>query len=92
MCTNGIHYLRSPDAAFYHRQIPKNYTGTWMKWHNNGNKHFVGHYINGLRNGNATYWYEETGNKQQEGNYVDDKKEGRWIEWYSESKKLKESM
>lgn len=90
ICSNGIHYLKSPDAAFYHRQMPKNYTGPWMRWYNNGNKHFVEFYTNGLRNGIATHWYEETSNKQQQGNYVDDKKNGLWIQWYSNGIKKSE--
>ncbi len=68
ICSNGIHYFKTIDAAFYYsKQVPTNYTGYWINYHfEKGEKYSEGYYINGLRDGKWIYWYY-TGQKLAEG-------------------------
>jgi len=57
ICTNGIHYFKSIDATFYYANVPKNYTGKWIKYNEAGKRLSEGDYVNGkkmdtIKNGN----------------------------------------
>ena len=89
VCSSGIHYFKTIDAAFYYRdQLPTQFTGKWVCWYGNGNgnKNYESRYIDGKKTGKWTRWYEN-GNKSFEGEYINDKKTGKWTRWYENGNK-----
>jgi len=59
ICTNGIHYFKSIDATFYYANVPKNYTGKWIKYNEAGKRLSEGDYVNGKKNNGH---YKKNGN------------------------------
>jgi antitoxin component YwqK of YwqJK toxin-antitoxin module len=104
VCSNGIHYFKTIDAAFYYYDQPFNYTGTFIDFSENGQKVGEGNYLNGKRNGKWTYWWYHTKavvneyyhfndqcqQKDFEGEFFNGNKCGHWIYWYHNGKKWKE--
>jgi hypothetical protein len=69
VCSDGIHYFKTPLPACYYRDVPKNYTGNWATWYDNGQKQLQGEYINGEQSGK---WIEMNydGNIYREYNFT----------------------
>jgi hypothetical protein len=40
ICTNGIHYYKSFESAYFNRPIPDNYTGRWVFQNSDGSKYW----------------------------------------------------
>jgi antitoxin component YwqK of YwqJK toxin-antitoxin module len=92
ICTNGIHYFKTLDAAFYYQVSlynQPNFTGVWRSFHDNGNIFTEEMYINGLLNGPFTEW-NVYGIKTCEGEHLNDNKENNWISWYNDGTKHSE--
>ena len=71
VCSSGIHYFKSIDPAFYYRdKPPKDFTGKWIRWYENGNKRNECEYIDGKETGKCIELYED-GNKRSEGECID---------------------
>lgn len=81
VCSAGIHYFKTLFAAYYYRKVPKNYTGKWFGWGNNGEIVLNGEYENGRFTGKLTSWHLN-GRKKREENYVNSLLSGQFIEWY----------
>ena len=78
VCSSGIHYFKTIDAAFYYKELPRLFTGKWIYWHENGNKSYECEYIDGKETGKWISWYENK-NKSSEGEYINGKLTGKWI-------------
>jgi antitoxin component YwqK of YwqJK toxin-antitoxin module len=89
VCSNGIHYFKTLEPAYYYGDIQKYYTGKWIYWHDNGQKSSEGNYIDGKRSGHWIYWHDN-GQKSSEGNYIDGKRSGHWINWHDNGQKSSE--
>jgi antitoxin component YwqK of YwqJK toxin-antitoxin module len=88
VCSNGIHFFESIQAAFYYELDGlQNYSGHWIRWDNDGQKSSEGNYLDGKRTGHWTWWYEN-GQKDVEGHYLNGKTHGHWISWYSNGRKF----
>lgn len=87
VCSGGIHYFKTLDTAFvYSGAVPKNFTGCWTKWYDNGRKNIVTEYVKGVQSGLKTWWHEN-GKKETEGEYVNEKCSGIWTRWYNNGQK-----
>jgi antitoxin component YwqK of YwqJK toxin-antitoxin module len=58
VCTNGIHFFKTPNAAFFWREIPKNFTGKWCKRYDDGSNLSKCDIVDGLVHGKQTIWWE----------------------------------
>jgi len=93
VCTNGIHYFKTKEAAlsWFYNQDDKNFPdGKWIRWNENGEKHCEGTYKNGKHDGKWTGWHEN-GQKFYECAYKNGKHDGKCIYWYGNEKNQKES-
>lgn len=59
VCSNGIHYYTTLEAAFFNRKTPANYTGEWMTHYDNGIQHTQSSYNNGVRNKDWKLWRDD---------------------------------
>lgn len=57
VCSNGIYYFKLMDAAYYYSDIPRNYTGEWYKWYDDGSKEEYCVYVNGNKQINESFDY-----------------------------------
>jgi len=48
---SNVRYFKTIPPAFYRRQTPYNYTGKWLRYHENGRVENECHYANGERIG-----------------------------------------
>jgi hypothetical protein len=69
-----------------HVEPPKNYTGTWISWHVNGQKGYETQYQNGKYQGAHTTFYDN-GQKFYEQHYKNHIADGAGAGWYSDGKK-----
>lgn len=83
ICSNGIHYFKTIIPALFYMDAPKDYTGTWYVWNDNGGKKECDNYLNGILHGKSTGWYYD-GEKKSEGNMVNGEKHGEWVTWYND--------
>jgi antitoxin component YwqK of YwqJK toxin-antitoxin module len=81
--TGGIHYYKTPTPALYFREIPRQYTGSWIYFYNDGKKSWKGEYVNGISHGNWIYWGPE--DQRREGKYVNGEISGLWTIWKNNS-------
>lgn len=56
--SNGIHYFKTIEGAYFFRQRPKTYTGTWLEFYDNGQMKSTGYYVNGEETGRYMEWDE----------------------------------
>jgi hypothetical protein len=56
VCSNGIHYFKTPITAYYHRSVPYNYTGHWIEWYMDGQRYEDGEYENRMKIKKWTKW------------------------------------
>lgn len=88
VCSGGIHYFKTPIAAFYYYPTlitELNCTGKWIKFYNNGQKEIEENYENGKRTGELIEFYEN-GQKESEGSFLDGYKTGKWTEFFDDGK------
>lgn len=83
--SHGIQYYNSIEPAFYRRSVPENYTGQWIKYHDNGNKSTRANYIDGKKEGVWLHW-EEGGYLSYAETYSNDKENGDWVCWCGDVK------
>ena len=63
VCSNGIHFFESIEAAFYYElRGLHNYTGHWTAWDDDGQKYSEGDFLNGEKTGHWIEW-DENGRK-----------------------------
>ncbi len=89
VCTLGIHYFKTKEAAvsWFYTLGNKNFPdGKWTAWHENGQRRYEGTYKNEMKNGKFIYWYTN-GNQQHDGTFKDGKVDGKWTEWYTNGEK-----
>jgi antitoxin component YwqK of YwqJK toxin-antitoxin module len=85
VCTTGIHYFKSIDAAFYY-MIPENYTGTHYEYDDYGRRVSETHYINGIMDGKIVTWFTGTEQIRMKGQYFKGEPEGIWNYYTSQGK------
>lgn len=54
--SEGIHYYKTPMAACMNIPYPRNYTGLWIIWHDNGGKARESSWVDGRLNGQFKIW------------------------------------
>ena len=89
VCTKGIHYFKTKEAAFswFYRQNDENPPdGKITSWHESGQKSSEGTYKCGKFDGKWIVWYEN-GQKRCEGTYKNGEKDGKWIYLYDNGQK-----
>lgn len=82
VCTNGIHYFLSIEAAFYYDLLLffPTYTGELISYHDNGSAYQTCSYIDGKKNG--TYRkYDTSGNLIADCELVDCRSHGKYREF-----------
>jgi antitoxin component YwqK of YwqJK toxin-antitoxin module len=80
ICSNGIHYFNSIEAAYYYELMSYDYSGVWKTYRDNGEIFSYCTYKKGIKHGNYVSYYP-SGNKNSEGSYVDDVKNGHWTHY-----------
>jgi antitoxin component YwqK of YwqJK toxin-antitoxin module len=89
VCSTGIHYFKTQDAAinWWYRQKNKYpMDGVYIDWYESGRKCSEQNYNQGQRDGLWTEWYE-SGQKKFEEDYKQGQKDGLWTEWYESGQK-----
>jgi len=92
VCSEGIHYFKSKEAAlswFYNQNDQNRPDGKWIDWHQNGQKDSEGTIKDEEQDGKWIYWYEN-GQKLVEGTYKNGIEHGKWIWWESNGNKRSE--
>lgn len=65
--------------------------GAWEAWHENGELHEQGAYLNGREQGKWTWWYD-TGVRMAQGKFVDGKRTGPWTFWHGNGNLMMEGQ
>ena len=87
VCSSGIHFFESIEAAFYFELDGlKNYVGHWISWYCNGHKEKEGELLDRTYNGRWIFWHNN-GRKKSEGNYSRSSRINHWIFWYEDGQK-----
>jgi hypothetical protein len=81
VCTGGIHYFKSFEAAYYWNFDFINYTGEAKVWHENGQLAEKCNNVDGEINGLYEAWYEN-GQLSGKCNYVDGVANGLYEAWH----------
>ena len=91
VCTRGIHYFKTFEAAlsWFYRQNNNFPDGKWIAWHENGQKKHEETYKDHLHDGKWITW-RDNGNKESEGTYKDMNRDGKWIDWWDNGNKESE--
>ena len=86
VCSQGIHYFKTPFQAKMWNLSLDNYTGKYMEWYDNGTTQCEEEYKDGKREGKYIDWYED-GTTRYEGEFKDGKRKGKWTGWYENGNK-----
>jgi antitoxin component YwqK of YwqJK toxin-antitoxin module len=89
ICAQGIHYFKSVTAAYYYKLSKRNFTGTYIKYHDCGNVMSEREYVNGVKCGKWIEWYRN-GNKLIECECVNGMKHGKCTTWHVDGSKQSE--
>lgn len=81
VCSGGIHYFKTVEAAYFYGSAKTMDTGIYCYWHDNGTIKFKGQFEKGLRVGEWSQWYSN-GQVSSRGSYENGLKKGVWNEWY----------
>lgn len=86
ICTNGLHYFKTPGAAFHYScKLDESYTGVWINYYDDGGKSNEGYLVNGYRHGEwTTYYINEI--KHVITNYINGSKSGNYVKHYQNGK------
>ena len=94
VCTSGIHYFLSRDAAFYWKNAQTSdagkLNGPYKTWYHNGQKCVEYTYVDGKLDGSHQRWYQN-GQKLKEYAYVMGELDGPYKSWYHNGQKEMES-
>ena len=69
------------DGYVISKETEEPYSGTYVRYYDNGQKEMEGTITNGIRDDFWTYW-DYKGQKTGEGRRIGDKKDGKWKFWY----------
>lgn len=81
ICTGGIHYFKTIQAAYYYGDVPENYTGEWFEFYDNGNVSKQYNFIEGHKTGEYLEWYL-FGKLYLRGFYNNGQKVDKWTRTY----------
>jgi antitoxin component YwqK of YwqJK toxin-antitoxin module len=85
--TTGIHYFLTKESAFFYNFIiPKQYTGKYNQFSENGRKNHTVEYIEGKKNGYELKLFDN-GLIMYDGNWDKGRRIGRHVEWTLDNKK-----
>jgi len=90
VCTDGIHYFKTEEAAvswFYKQDDRFPPDGKCEVWYENGQKDSEGTFKNGKLDGKLIGWYEN-GQKHYEATYKNGKKHGKCTQWAPDGNKV----
>lgn len=82
ICSNGIHYFKTPLPALYYAKVHKKYNGKRYFYSPSGELCMIGNYLNGKKNGK---WYEYINDGKTmivDAIFENDLKNGKFIEYY----------
>ena len=86
VCSSGIHYFKTFETAKFYNRLPKNYTGLYKEWWENGQLYKECTYKSGKLNGPYKEWWEN-GQLKEEGTYKNGEREdGPYKRWYENGK------
>lgn len=80
VCSSGIHYFKSLEAAYFYELLIKQ-DGILIKWHDNGQKGAEGKYLNRMKSGKWESWYDN-GQLESSGKYENGVQIGEWTNWH----------
>jgi hypothetical protein len=86
VCTNGIHYFKTPYRAYFYRHMPKNYTGIWFWWDDDGLFHRMCEYSDGKRSGRCLVLFAN-GMVRTDEQFIEDRPTGTSTRWRSDGTK-----
>ena len=81
---NGVYYLPNKQEPFTGQNVCVYKSDDWLPQY-----HSKGYFLNGLRDGKWTWWYE-SGQKWTEINYINGSLEGKFIWWYKNGQTAEE--
>ena len=84
-----VTYLQDRNGIKYEVNSEVGFTGKYVEYFENGQKHIEEHLRLGKRNGLMTEWHEN-GQKASEGNWKNGKLEGLMTEWHDNGQKASE--
>lgn len=84
--TNGVHYFKTIDCAYFYKDIPIDHSGPIYNWYNDGRKAYEGYYLEGIKTGKWIFWYGN-GDVKCQGEYKNGLQEGKWKFWYENKQK-----
>lgn len=61
VCSEGIHYFKTPRGVIYYSGPPKNFTGEWVTFFDNGSEEKLVNMINGMLMGKSIEFYKDEG-------------------------------
>jgi antitoxin component YwqK of YwqJK toxin-antitoxin module len=79
--SNGIHYFKTIDCAYFYEVTPIMHSGPVTKWHENGRVYLTGKYLNGLETGKWIGFYDN-GDVRCIGEYKNGLENGKWTLFY----------
>lgn len=93
ICSNGIHYFRKIDRAYFYEEIPKSFFGVGLNWYSSGNIKTIceikiventstGSKVQ-IRDGTCSKFFRN-GVREYMVSFIDDKKSGVWMSWYKD--------
>jgi antitoxin component YwqK of YwqJK toxin-antitoxin module len=86
VCTDGIHFYLTKEAAYFHDLDKKMHNGTYMKWYENGQIQLKCNINNGNYEGLYEEWYHD-GTRCIVCNYNNNNKlDGLFEQWYMSGK------
>ena len=91
VCSEGIHYFKTEEAAlsWFNRQTYIFPDGNLTAWYENGQKESEGPCKNGKKHGKWIEWYED-GPKFSKGTYKNGNRDGKWIRYHENGEKKQE--
>ena len=84
VCSSGIHYFLSyKRAKEYDMTVPKNFTGYWFDYYDNGLLKYKRQFENGKANGLCEEWYDN-GQLKHRNNSINSQLHGLAETWYED--------
>jgi antitoxin component YwqK of YwqJK toxin-antitoxin module len=89
-----LEYFKTIYRAYYDRDVPNNFSGSWRYWYDNGETHSIYEYLNGKKTGAwSEYWKSDNSDDgygensiKADGFYYNDLKFGKWTGYFRTSR------
>lgn len=90
ICSNGIHYFKTLESAYYYENELSDFTGKWYSWFGNGQKELEIDRKNGIPDGKLIEW-SENGQLNHKAYFEKGDRKGEWMKWCPSSEFLLEN-